>query len=280
MSSVVAENVRRHDRVARYYDQGHTEIFNPTEQRRLARAVAEALGHVTVDHRRALDFGCGTGNLTAKLLANGAVVWAADLSGEMLRVLHERRRSELQAGRLKPVQLSGDLPLPFPTGYFAFVGSYSVLHHVPDYLAAVRELARVVAPGGVLFIDHEANEDHWRSPVGIRVHRMLSFPRYSLGRIGARVALLRREPELPLPAPLQREVTGEGDVHVHADDHIEWSAIRTMLSHIGLQEILVRDYLLCRETSRFPMRYWLCRGVAADTKLVVARKRPTDAAAR
>ena len=61
--------------------------------------------------------------------------------------------------QLRTVTLSGDFPLPFPDRHFGFAATYSVLHHIPDYLEAVRELARVVDVGGVLYIDHELNAD-------------------------------------------------------------------------------------------------------------------------
>ena len=44
--------------------------------------------------------------------------------------------------------------------------TYSVLHHVPDYLRAVNELVRVLKPGGLLYIDHEFTDNHWR-PDGV-----------------------------------------------------------------------------------------------------------------
>jgi ubiquinone/menaquinone biosynthesis C-methylase UbiE len=265
----VAENARRHDASAKSYERLHPEIFNVTEQRRLARELDRALTHLRTPHRRALDYGCGTGNLTEKLLGRGLEVWAADVSREMLRIVRARRPIEMEGGVLKTIELPVEFPLPFPDRHFAFVSAYSVLHHIPDYLLAVRELVRVLDNGGVLYIDHECSADHWRSPVGVRVHRALTMPRYSLRRAGGWLLNLFGKKELPLPPAGQRAVVGEGDIHVYADDHIEWAAIRAAAAAEGLKEIPTNDYLLCREASRFPIRHWLCRGFASDMGLYI-----------
>lgn len=266
---LVEENVRRHDLVAAKYDDCHPEIFNITEQRRLERELEHALRSVRAGHRRALDYGCGTGNLTEKLVRRDMEVLAADISSEMLRVVCQRGAVHVDAGRLRAVRLSGEFPLPFPDRCFAFVAAYSVLHHVPDYLGAVRELARVLDAGGVLYIDHEYNEDHWRSPFGVRLHRLLTMPSYSLGRGVAWMQAVYGKKEPPLPPPGERTVSEEGDIHIYADDHIDWCAIRSVLAEGGLVTAATEDYLLCRETSRFPIRHWLCRSFARDMRTYI-----------
>jgi ubiquinone/menaquinone biosynthesis C-methylase UbiE len=269
----LAENVRRHDEVAARYDELHSEIFNSTEQQRLAGALERAWARIRVDHRRALDFGAGTGNLTEKVLRLGGEVCAADVSSEMLRRLERKHAPAVEAGGLRTVTLDGTFPLPFPDDSFAFVAAYSVLHHVPDYLRAVDELARVVAVGGVLYIDHELNDDHWRSPFWLRVHRALTLPRYALGRVWARVARVWGQQEPPLLPPGERPLAEEGDIHIHADDHIEWARVQQVASARGIGEIATEDYLLCRE-GRFPWRHRLCRRLAADVRLLVGVKKP------
>jgi SAM-dependent methyltransferase len=266
-------NRQRHDDVALVYDGRHPEIHNATEQRRLQRALTDALAALRTPNLRSLDFGSGTGNLTSKLLAAGREAWAADVSAGMLETLRARFADDSRSGRLRTQLLTGEFPLPFPNEHFGFVTSYSVLHHVPDYLGAVRELARVVAPGGVLFIDHEHNDEHWRSPLGVRVNRLLLMPGYSLGRAWVRVKGLFGYEEPPIPPPGQRPIPEEGDIHIYKDDCIDWSAIRSILHAQGLEELCFEDYLLCRETSRLPLRHLLCRHFATDMGLYVGRKR-------
>ena len=44
-----------------------------------------------------------------------------------------------------------------------FIATYSVLHHIPDYILTVKEMCRVCSPGGVIYIDHEQNEEYWEN---------------------------------------------------------------------------------------------------------------------
>lgn len=263
----------RHDRVAEAYDCNHPEINNPTEQGRLRKTIQDAVSYIATENRRALDFGAGTGNLTEKLLGHGLEVWASDVSQGMLDVLARREGSAAAGGRLHTQLLTGEFPLPFADAYFGLAATYSVLHHVPDYLAAVRELARVVAPGGVLLIDHELNADHWRSPFGVRLHRLLCMPGYAFQRVRARAAALIGRPEPVPPPPEQRDIHEEGDIHVYADDCIDWVEIRRLAASADFVELPFRDYLLCRETSRIPVRHLLCRSFARDTGIYVGLKR-------
>lgn len=268
----IAENARLHDLVAREYETCHGEIFNRTEQRRLAKEVQVGFLARQSDNLKALDFGSGTGNLTGKLLEEGAHVIAADVSAGMLTKVEKRYERARHEGRLETCLLNGRSPLPFADAYFGFIASYSVLHHVPDYLAAVRELIRVLAPGGVLYLDHEHSEKYWHPSVRQRLHRLIMMPRYSFGRVWARVRRLWGVQDPPLPPPGQRAVAEEGDIHIYADDHVEWSEILRLASEARLETLTARDYLLCREGSRLPLRYWLCLPFVTDMSLFVARK--------
>src|SRR5262245_29528829 len=134
--SQLEANARLHDFVAPRYQARHPEIFNRTEQERLEKELKWAFSAKSCINNTALDFGSGTGNLTSKLLQLGAHVFAADLSPGMLQRIDDQHRDEWCYGRLRTILLDGTLPLPFPAGHFGFVAAYSVLHHVPDYLAA------------------------------------------------------------------------------------------------------------------------------------------------
>src|SRR5689334_13190550 len=85
----IARNIKVHDQVASKYEARHDEIFNDVEQARLAQALRKALGAVLTDSDqiKALDFGCGSGNLTKHLLALGVDVVAADVSPRFLELV-------------------------------------------------------------------------------------------------------------------------------------------------------------------------------------------------
>ena len=94
---------------------------------------------------RALEAGCGTGYLSHLLqVERGWPIVPMDLSGDGLRYAREM-------GVERPVQ--GDIrALPFPAGAFDLVMSIDVMAHLPygQEHEAARELARVLAPGGLL----------------------------------------------------------------------------------------------------------------------------------
>ncbi len=243
----IARNRRAHDRVARVYDTRHDDIFNDVEQERLAAAVREAVSTVrgappgTV---RALDVGAGTGNLTHHLLASGARVTAADLSAGCLAVVRERFA---QSGRLEAALLDGEGLAPFGDGSFDLAACYSVLHHVPDYLALVREMGRVVRRGGVVYLDHERHDASW-VPSAERdafLREAVTWPAKTWRRFVDPAAYWRRvRPALEWRRWLDRRWMPEGDLHIWPDDHIEWAKVESALTGVGVSAVISRDYLL------------------------------------
>jgi len=89
-----------------------------------------------------LDFGCGDGTIGALIFPQVAV--GLDLDARALAMA--RRKPCYQA----LVLADGQTGLPFPDAVFAGVFCNSVLEHLPDLDAALREIARVLVPGGLL----------------------------------------------------------------------------------------------------------------------------------
>ena len=136
--------------------------MNPAEFENIARAEQDfwwyrgmrrilfgILDPVIAERRigRALEAGCGTGHFAQILAARyGLDVYPVDLGSEGLR--HARR-----LGVPRPVQ-ADIAALPFPDGAFELAVSLDVIVHFPRGREEepVRELARVLAPGGILAI--------------------------------------------------------------------------------------------------------------------------------
>lgn len=97
---------------------------------------------------RLLDVGCGTGVLLEQVRARwpSAHTMGVDLSRGMLA----RARRRLEPG--VPLVQAEAGALPFAAGAFAVVVSNSSLHFWPDRRGALREIARVLRPGGRLVI--------------------------------------------------------------------------------------------------------------------------------
>ena len=272
---LIEYNTRKHDQIAAIqgnesYDARHIEIFNPTEQRRLQKALDSALAQRLTENRRILDFGCGTGNLTSKLLGPGREVCAADVSGGMCDLVKRRFAEHCENGGLISETMSGDFPLPFPDNHFGFIATYSVLHHVPDYEMAVRELVRILDHGGVLYIDHEASADSWKSPLGLRLYRLLKRPWLGIPRFVRRITGTL-PPETAQPHNMD-DLPDEGDIHIFPHDHIEWDIVESIAAAGGVSRLPTKDYLACNETSGFPIRHLICKHLCNNTGLYVGRK--------
>ena len=99
---------------------------------------------------RLLDIGCGTGNVVR--IGRGRFRFAAGVDIGW-RLLGQAR------ARFPGLPLAGAETerLPFRDGSFRCVTAYAVLHHLLDARSTFREAHRVLAPGGVLYTDHDVN---------------------------------------------------------------------------------------------------------------------------
>lgn len=104
---------------------------------------------------RVLDLGCGPGESTfilAERLGPGSTVTGIDLSRSMIaRALdhHRRRHPGLEGVHFQQADATR---LPFEDGRFDLALGHSFLYLVPDRPAVLREVHRVLAPGGRLVL--------------------------------------------------------------------------------------------------------------------------------
>lgn len=152
--------------------QGWRESGNPYRQykserdRRLALQLLEPR-----DHDRLLEIGCGYGWISQELWRSARIRWVGvDRSEEMVKGLcaaHPER---------KPFVLLADAcGLPFNDGEFDRVLCTGVLMHIADYATAVRELVRVLRPGGVLLCSFNNALSPWSLPVRLWNRRKTGF---------------------------------------------------------------------------------------------------------
>ncbi len=113
-------------------------------------AIAAARGAAIGPTDRALEIGCGTAALGAALARRGAHVVASDVALRWL-VLARKRLEEEDADGVELVACAAEA-LPFAAECFDIVAASDVVEHVDDVEHFIAECARVLRPGGLLFL--------------------------------------------------------------------------------------------------------------------------------
>jgi len=153
-------------------------ITENIEQRLVLDMMGELAG------RRVLDAGCGDGALVCAMASRGADVTGIDPDPAMLAAA----RSRAENAGLRATFLEDRVDrLPFADATFDVVTSVTVLCFVPDAAGAVREMARVLRPGGRLVLGELGRWSVWA---------MLRRVRGWLGSTTWKVARFRTATEL------------------------------------------------------------------------------------
>ena len=97
-----------------------------------------------------LDVGTGPGRLPVEIARRSPQVWVTglDVSARMI----EAAKAAIEPGQQVIAEVGDVARLPYRDGSVDLVVSTLSQHHWPDRPAAVRELARVLAPGGRIWI--------------------------------------------------------------------------------------------------------------------------------
>jgi SAM-dependent methyltransferase len=106
---------------------------------------------------RILDMGAGAGRHAFEAFRRGGDVIAFDQDADELSNVRElfvamKEAGEAPEGADADVKEGDALALPFADGEFDRIVAAEVLEHIPDDIAAIRELIRVLRPGGTMAI--------------------------------------------------------------------------------------------------------------------------------
>lgn len=126
---------------------GTAEYFAGLDRMRHVYApwMDEALGYGATGGLQVLDVGCGQGIDLVRYARAGAIATGIDLTPRHVEIA----RRHLEAARLEGTVVGGDAEaLPFDDASFDRVSSNGVLHHTPGIEPALREINRVLRPGG------------------------------------------------------------------------------------------------------------------------------------
>ncbi len=105
------------------------------------------------DRLRVLDVGTGTAQIPIEFCQRPVNVdmVAIDLAAEMLLLAEQNIRDAGLHGSIVLEHVDAK-KLPFGDGEFDWVISNSIVHHIPEPITCLREMQRVLKPGGLLFV--------------------------------------------------------------------------------------------------------------------------------
>lgn len=165
-----------YDRWSRKYDAGKRES-QLRDDEMLARPLLDKLNASRIPEPFILDFATGTGRLSFALLNqadfNGHIV-ALDLSQGMLeqaveKLFRAERRDDDPSSRSRSASVEFlrhlALPLPFPDSTFDAVCALEVLELFSSMDEPLKELTRVLRPGGILLTTRGTEESGRRAKV-------------------------------------------------------------------------------------------------------------------
>lgn len=159
--------------IARAYDHGVQSAFRDILPA-LVRDMLEDVRSVVARVGRVIDVGCGPGQFTILMAEEllGVETWGVDLAPAMIALARQHAAESSAAARLH-FEVADAAHLPFPNDHFGAVLSSGSIKHWEDPVAGLREIHRVLVPGGHAFIGEmnrvapargiDANRAHLRS---------------------------------------------------------------------------------------------------------------------
>jgi SAM-dependent methyltransferase len=131
-------------------------------RRILLQVLDQYIGKDQDGGRRILDVGCGTGTMLSYLGSYGKAE-GVDIDAEAVGYCRERG--------LVDVSLGEAAKLPFPDGTFYLVTALDVIEHLDDDAAALREIRRVLRPGGHVLVTVPAHRFMWGDQDEVNMHK-------------------------------------------------------------------------------------------------------------
>lgn len=153
---VLAANREVHAKLVSVYEQEpHFRPENQAKVKARLEAVAARAGK-----GRLLDVGCGTGFMLRLAADVFQQVDGVDITPEMMARIPD-------LGPHVRTQLAEAEHLPFADATFDVVTAYSVFDHLVDYRVTIKEIFRVLKPGGIFYGDLIPNRYFWKALIDL-----------------------------------------------------------------------------------------------------------------
>lgn len=132
-------------------DESALEYFLEVERRRYAEQPwqRERFAFERFAGQRVLEVGVGLGTDLVQFAKGGALCHGVDITDRHLELT---ARNFALRGLTVELKKGDATRIDYPDASFDVVYSFGVLHHIPDAAAAVREIRRVLRPGGRLSV--------------------------------------------------------------------------------------------------------------------------------
>lgn len=158
----------------RYTHGHHSSVVNQHRRRTVEEAAAFLLPHIKPT-MSILDIGCGPGSITiglAQRVPNGEVVGIDRVSD----ILEQARELAIDTGTSNVLFTHGDLySLDYADNSFDVVYAHQVLQHLTDPQRALREIRRLLKPGGIVAVRDADYDTMVHSPDTIEIVRWLEL---------------------------------------------------------------------------------------------------------
>jgi ubiquinone/menaquinone biosynthesis C-methylase UbiE len=147
----------------REHELGTREFFDEVERYRYhdyAAWMPRLMGFDQFRGARLLEIGCGMGTDLLQFARGGARCTGMDLTPRSIEITRHRFRLYGADGNF---MISDGEHLPFSDDSFDVVYSNGVLHHTPDTARSIREVHRVLRPGGLakIMLYHRNSLNYW-----------------------------------------------------------------------------------------------------------------------
>lgn len=139
---------------AKEYDEA---AFRQTERQKVVKNIVEPnlIRKYLKEGDKVLDLGCGTGRISMPIYHHGCKLSVMDNSEGMLEVFKEKNPKEARHIEFK----IGDVcNIPWPDNTFDAITAITVVRHFPEYIDVIKEMRRVVKPGGLIIFEVGSGE--------------------------------------------------------------------------------------------------------------------------